>query len=167
MYPDPIVFTKAPSGTGPLLVRWVLPTPAAGVLLYRSPRPVDPSETELFYAQALDLDIRCAHLPAAQTSAIDPDTSPAFYCGLARRESGLFALELSFERLIRARALPDNVAILRTNRERANPLHTFPSELVFAKNDSKAQFAIESLASGLANRFTPDGATDSTEAPNE
>ncbi|MEC8022425.1 MAG: hypothetical protein VX223_00725 [Myxococcota bacterium] len=167
MYPDPIVFTKAPSGTGPLLIRWVLATPADGVLLYRSPRPVAPSETELFYAQTLDLDIRCAHLPAAQTSAIDPDSSPAFYCGLARRESGLFALELRFERLIRARPLPDDVAILRASRECANPLNTSPSELVFAKNDSKALFAIESLASGLANRFTPDGATDSTEAPNE
>ena len=167
MYPDPIVFTKAPSGTGPLLIRWVLSTPAAGVLLYRSPRPVASSETELFYAQALDLNIRCAHLPAAQTSAVDPDSSPAFYCGLARRESGLFALELSFERLIRARPLPDDAAILRTTHGRSSPLHTSPAELVFAQNDSKAQFAIETLASGLANRFNTHGATDPIEAPNE
>ena len=153
MYPDPIIFYKSPAGTGPLVIRWKIPTSVTGLLVYRSPRAILPEETEAFYSQTLPIHVRCAALQPERPAIIDPDTTPAFYCILGRLEDGLLEIAPVFERLQAASPIPENAAILKSHPGEHRRLTEAYPEMIYAASDAKAENAAATLASGLMQRF--------------
>ncbi len=153
MYPDPIIFVAAPPGAGPLLIRLEPQGANHGLLLYRSPRNIEPHETEAFYSRTLDIHIRTVHLRPEQHLIVDPDTTPGHYCAMARQTKGLFSIPFTFERLSEACSLPADTVVLRSSCDHPSGLDLTPPEFIFASGDSKAEFAISTLAAGLKTRF--------------
>ena len=153
MYPDPVIFYKGPDGNGTLAIHWQTEEPVEGILLYRSPRALAPHETEAFYSRSLECSVRCAALSSSYSMAIDPDTTPAFYCVMGRMKNGLFAIQPTFERMQAPGPVPEHAALLKSHSHEGRKLSESMPELIYANSDPKARMAAETLASGLLGRF--------------
>ena len=163
MYPDPITFHEGPVGTGPLLLRWCVDDPVIGILVYRSPRVIAPEETEAFYSKTINIDIRCASIPADSAAVVDPDTRPAYYCIMGRMPSGLFEIQPIFERLEVASVLPQNTVVLKPDVSGVQKLSDSFPELIYATSDPKSRTAANTLAAGLVQRFGSETSSEPKE----